>query len=103
MNAKFFIYGIDESDARQKLLESFEQISVIKCSQHECEKYWKMENVYTFKAEVDLNEENLDSFLNLYANHWMKIGNPVEEYIASSNDVDTTYIRSGFVMIQVFT
>lgn len=29
MNAKFFIYGIDESDARQKLLESFEQISVI--------------------------------------------------------------------------
>ena len=102
MDIKFFIYGVSEPDAKRKLVESFNEFSDLEFTVLDSEKYWKLENVYIFNVKSVLSKDNMDSFLNLYADNWIKIGNPVEEYIASDNDENTTYIREDFVMIQVF-
>ncbi|MBO4562977.1 MAG: hypothetical protein J5772_05135 [Clostridia bacterium] len=98
---KFFISGISREDAITKVNISLAEIIGIEYSIIQCEEYWKIESVYTVLVRID-NKQDIRSLLDNYSNHWLSFGNPIEEYLASDHDELASFLREGFLMIQLF-
>ena len=77
-------------------------IYIKKCEVRNLTSYWKIENVYIIEAIIELYQDKLKHFLDFFSDTWMELGNPIDELLASKSNEGCTYIRNGFILINIF-
>jgi len=96
-----FINASSETEAINILKSYLSRINHIQYMDVTAEPYWKMDGVFVTKVK-EVYVDDLHSLLNLLADYWVEIGNPVEEYIASDNDPKQTRIVDGLLMAHIY-
>ena len=62
----------------------------------------KIDNVFIFEVIIELQANTLKSFMDYYSDKWFEFGYPVDEFLASKNISECTFIRPGYEMINIF-
>lgn len=104
MFIKFFVESKDESEAMKLVEDSLNEIeeNIKKKEFKSITSYWKMENTYIVEMIIELSQEALHGFLYSYSDKWLEFGFPVDELVASLNNHECTYMKNGFVLINIF-
>ena len=97
-----FIKASSDVQAVDTLRSWLTDIEQIQYSEIVAEAYWKIDGVYVTDAR-DIRIDNIQLLLDYLADQWIKIGDPVDEYIASENDEDVTYIKDDLLMAHIYT
>ncbi len=103
MEVRFFIEAKDEKeairitelgiDSAKAYIESVELKNV--------EKYWKMEEVHVIEMVIEVREKSMQGFLDVFSDDWLSLGKPTDELLASQNNERCTYMREGFILINI--
>lgn len=101
MVLKCFIKASSEKKAIKVLSSWLMEKQQIQYSKLTAEAYWKIDGVFVTKA-TDIRQDDIHLLLDLLADHWIEIGNPVDEYIAAENDQNQTYIRDDLLMAHIY-
>lgn len=104
MEIKFFVEAKEKNDAIKLVNDSLQEIDEILITKKEKKviSYWKMKDVYIVEFEIELYKEMLQCFLNRYSDVWIEMGYPVDELLASKNNMECKYMKNKFIMIDVF-
>ena len=104
MFIRYFVASDSQNDAVSLINNDYKKIDYY-ISKKEIKKvlpYWKIDNVYIVEVIIDLQTDMLKSFMDYYSDKWLEYGCPVDEYVASKNIQECTFIRTGYEMINIF-
>ena len=107
MLIRFFVEAKEKKEAL-KLVEGnlafFEKTLKIERI-NEVSQYWKIKNTFLVEMLVtpQRNVFQLKCFLEFFSDSWLEFGYPVDEFLASKNNNNCTYMKDKFVLIDIFT
>lgn len=104
MFIKFFVEAKENAEALELVSDSLKEMgeNINKQEVISVNSYWKMEDTYIVEMVIELKEDALCSFLDLYSDEWLEFGKPVDELLASENNQGCMYMRSGFMIVNIF-
>ena len=114
---RLFSYTLDVEKSKKLLYKIISKFPFNEVTEHKCEKYWKIENMFVSQAQVKLTQtlhrEDINIILKSICDKWSTIGyNPITTLIASSNcdggcnffdeKIDTIFIELDYCEEELF-
>lgn len=104
MFIRFFVEAQDKGDALQIIHDNlpYKEKMISEVIVKNVEPYWKVQDIYVVESELIIQQEVLGDFLDFFSDAWIEFGEPVEELLASRDNVECRFMREKFVLINVF-
>lgn len=104
MLIKFYVEAQEEIEAINLVVDGLDNVEkyIIQKKISDVLPYWKENGIYIVEIVLELHKDILYKFLSEFSDTWLEFGYPVDELLASKNNESCSYMKMGFVLINIF-